>query len=95
MFRKLPVGDGTSVEEKDADEDGGEGGEVPQVQDGADQGHAAQLPVVAGDRESFHLISISRWFFLGELFKKAYSSGKGVHPRLEGQRRCLRAKTGR
>ena len=43
------------MEEKDADEDGGEGGEVPQVQDGADQGHAPQLPVVAGDWESFHL----------------------------------------
>ena len=68
------------MEEKDADEDGGEGGEVPQVQDGADQGHAPQLPVVAGDRESFHLISISRWFFLGELFKKDYSSGRGQLP---------------
>ena len=41
------------MEEKDASEDGGEGGEVPQVEDGADQGHAAQLPVVAGDRASF------------------------------------------
>ena len=41
------------MEEKDAREDGGEGGEVPQVEDGADQGHAAQLPVVAGDRASF------------------------------------------
>ena len=41
------------MEEKDASEDGGEGGEVPQVEDGADQGHAAQLPVVAGDQASF------------------------------------------
>ena len=35
------------MDEKDACEDGGEGGEGPQVQDGADQGYAAQLPVVA------------------------------------------------
>ena len=61
---KLPVGDGTSVEEKDADEDGGEGGEVPQVQDGADQGHAPQLPVVAGDWASFHSISITKCLLL-------------------------------
>ena len=52
------------MEEKDADEDGGEGGEVPHVQDGADQGHAAQLPVIAGDRESFHSISITKCLLL-------------------------------
>ena len=68
------------MEEKDADEDGGEGGEVPQVQDGADQGHAAQLPVVAGDWASFHSISITV---------------EKIHLRFEGQRRCLIAKTGR
>ena len=46
------------MEEKDADEDGGAGGEVPHVQDGADEGHAAQLPVVAEDRASFLNLSL-------------------------------------
>ena len=52
------------MEEKAADEDGGAGGEVPHVQDGADQGDAAQLPVVAGDWVSFHGLNCVTHFII-------------------------------
>ena len=48
-----PVGDGTAVEEEESREEGGAGAEVPDVQDGADQGQAPQLPVVTGEKKSF------------------------------------------
>ena len=48
-----PVGDGTAVEEEESREEGGAGAEVPDVQDGADQGQAPQLPVVTGEKRSF------------------------------------------
>ena len=48
-----PVGDGTAVEEEESGEEGGAGAEVPDVQDGADQGQAPQLPVVTGEKRSF------------------------------------------
>ena len=57
------------MEEKDAGEDGGAGGDVPHVQDRVDEGHTAQLPVVAGDEASFHSISISKKIPFGIITK--------------------------
>ena len=48
-----PVGDGTAVEEEERGEEGGAGAEVPDVQDGANQGQAPQLPVVTREKRSF------------------------------------------
>ena len=60
------------MEEKAADEDGGAGGEVPHVQDGADEGDAAQLPVVAGDRASFVLSHTLSYIFSRTAMVKIY-----------------------